>query len=441
MPAPSIRPQRSPALSLPMPYFGAGMVAFVLLAAGVPLGATALLQGNDDPRVFALTHLAVLGWVTMTIMGALYQLLPVALGAEIRSVRLGRWNFYLYAAGVAGFVPSFYFNWTPGVAAFGTAAAVGILHFAANLLLSYRSVRIWHPMAAYVLAGLAWLLVTIGFGLAWALDWQFQRFDITPAMLAAHAQAGLAGWLGCTLMGVSYKLMELFALAHRPRWRLAFANLGLWNLALAGLVVSLIAGPMVPGVRLFAILLAASVAVFVGDLGRLWARRRRRPVTLEQVHVAVSAASILVAGGLGVTLAWGLRVPPAWTVAYGYAAVVGGFGFAIVGRYYKIVPFLVWLHRYSGAAGTAPLPLLRDLWNPRLGAASFGLLTTGYAGVLAGLLAGQVALVRWGGVVYLMGAVACAAGIGWVLVPGRPVSRSGRAPAAGARHEAGPAER
>ena len=69
-------------------------------------------------------------------------------------------------------------------------------------------------MGPFVLSGLGWLIVVIGFGLTWALDWQFAWFNVTPSLLAAHVHAGLVGWLGCTLMGVSYKLMEPVSYTH-----------------------------------------------------------------------------------------------------------------------------------------------------------------------------------------------------------------------------------
>ncbi|MGD8319629.1 MAG: hypothetical protein PVJ02_04230 [Gemmatimonadota bacterium] len=37
-----------------------------------------------SPRVVAVTHLFTLGWITTSIMGALYQPLPVALGESVR---------------------------------------------------------------------------------------------------------------------------------------------------------------------------------------------------------------------------------------------------------------------------------------------------------------------------------------------------------------------
>ena len=87
--------RRAPASDVAMRYIVAGIVAFVIFALGVPFLAPTLVQTNDDPHVFALAHVAVLGWITMTIMGALYQLLPVALAAQPSSERLARWNFWL----------------------------------------------------------------------------------------------------------------------------------------------------------------------------------------------------------------------------------------------------------------------------------------------------------------------------------------------------------
>ncbi|MHB1526232.1 MAG: hypothetical protein ACYCZN_08140 [Candidatus Dormibacteria bacterium] len=419
-----IRPQRSPELWLPLRYLATGMLAWVLAAVAVPLVAASLIAGPDDPKIFALTHLVVLGWVTMTVMGALYQLFPVALQGSLAAPGMGRWNFIVYAAGVAGFVPSFYFDWTPGVALGGTLAVVGIVVFAATLMLSYPSVRSRHPMGLFVLCGLGWLLVTVGLGLTWALDWQFRWFDITPNLLAAHVHAGLAGWLGCTLMGVSYKLMELFALAHRSTWKTAHLVLSLWNSALVALILSLLLWPGGWEVTVSAAALAGTMLLFAFDLVRMWSHRRRRRISVEQGHIAMSLLSLLLACGIGVTLTAGHSVPPNWFVAYGYAAIVGGFGFAIAGRYQKIIPFLAWLHRYSRATGPTPPPLLADLVDERLGWASLALLAAGYFLVLAGLLQGSVAAVQGGGTVYLAGVLLGLAALRAALIPSRQVRRS-----------------
>ena len=401
----TIKPKRSPGADLPGRYIATGLAAFVLFSLGVPLLAPELIRTNDDPRVFALTHLAVLGWITMTMFGALYQLFPVALGGSVRSPRLGRWNYWVLVVGIAGVVPSFYLAWTPGVAIFGSLTVGGILHFASQLLRSYPTVRDWHPMAFYVLAALVWLVATIGFGFVYALNAQFRWFEVRDPMLAAHVHLGMAGWLGLTLMGVSYKLTELFALAHGHGRTLTFANLGIWNLGLLGLALTLL---FMPGTRLvtaFAAVLALSALLHVVDLALLLRTRRRRKLTVEQWHTFASLGSLLVAAALGLLLASGHIPGRNWVVAYGYAAVAGWFGFAIVGKSYKILPFLNWLHRFSGVAGARPVPLLRELVDERLAWSSFTLLLGGFAGVLTGLLAANAVLVRGAGLVYAAGAL------------------------------------
>jgi len=108
-------------------------------------------------------------------------------------------------------------------------------------------------------------LHTIGFGAVYALNWHFRWFDVSGPMLAAHVHMGLAGWLGLTVMGVSYKLTELFALAHGHGRTLTFVNLGLWNLGLLGLSLSLLFRPGSLLVSAFAGLLALSALLHVVD--------------------------------------------------------------------------------------------------------------------------------------------------------------------------------
>ena len=409
--------RRAPASDVAMRYIVAGIVAFVIFALGVPFLAPTLVQTNDDPHVFALVHVAVLGWITMTIMGALYQLLPVALAAQPSSERLARWNFWLYAVAVAGFAPSFYADWTPGVAIFGTLAVAGVAHFASALLRSYRSVRDWHPMAWYVLAGLLWLFATIGFGFVYALDWFFGWFDVSDAMLAAHVHLGLAGWLSLTLMGVSYKLIAMFTIAHGHDHRLAMANLGLWNAGLAGLVLSLIIAPASAAVVVFAALLALSAVLFVLDMVRLLRRRRRRTLSVEQWHLFVGFGSLLAAVALGLTIVTGHAPSRSWVVAYGWMALAGWLGFSIVGNSYKIVPFLSWLHTYSGVAGSRPVPRVGDLLDGGMARVSFAFLLAGLLGVCLGLLVGDARIVAFAGLSYLTGAIVYALALLPLAIP------------------------
>ncbi|MGH2448219.1 MAG: hypothetical protein ACRDFS_06405 [Chloroflexota bacterium] len=398
-----IKPERSPDLSLPLRYMIAALAAFVFFSTGVPLVAPTFLKTYDGPHIFSLIHLAVLGWITMIMMGALYQLFPVALQAEIHSVRLGKWNFWLFAGGVAGFVPSFFVWWTPGIAIFGTLAVAGVIHFVANMARSYASVKVWNAMAYYVLCALGWLTLTVLAGFVYAFDEVFHWFDISPNILAAHVHLGLAGWFSLTLMGVSYKLMAMFSLAHGHDETLAKGNLVLWNLGLIGLALSLVVVPHSAYVVIFALVLDASATIFVIDMILLFRRRRRRAVSLMQWHAFISFASVLVASAMGVLLAAGHPLTPNWVVAYGYVALVGWLGFSIIGKYYKIIPFLLWVHRYSKQIGSGPVPLLKDMMDERWGYVSLIGLFVGYVTVLAGIVSPSLTAVRVGGGIFALG--------------------------------------
>lgn len=408
----AVRTERSPEASLPGRYFATGLVAFILFALAVPLVAPVLIVTNADPRIFALTHLAVLGWITMTMIGATYQLFPAALGGTLRGARLGRWNYWLMAAGIAGFVPSFYLIWSPGVAIFGTLIVGGLIHFVSQMLRSYPSVSNWHPMAFYMLSAHVWLVITLGFGAAYALNWQFGWFAISNRMLAAHAHAGLAGWLGLTLMGVSYRLTELFTDAKYRGRVLAFVNLAIWNTGLLGLVASLLLthGPGL--VVVFAAVLALAALLHVVDLLLVLHSRRATRLSIEQWHTLASLGSLLVATGLGLGIASGHLVDGGWVVAYGYALVAGWFGFAIIGKSYLILPFLTRLHSVRSGSPQRPAPMLHQMFDKRVARVSLALLLSGFTGVLIGVVATNSAIARAAGALYAAGAIVFAGNLG-----------------------------
>jgi cbb3-type cytochrome oxidase subunit 1 len=134
---------------------------------------------------------------------------------------------------------------------------------------------------------------------------------------------------------------------------------------------------------------------------------------------------------MGVVLANGYRVTTTWVAAYGYVVLVGWFGFSIVGKYYKIIPFLLWVHRYSKHVGSQPVPLLKDMLDERFGYASLGALFLGYLVVLADILSASLVTVRLGGTVFALGIYLFAYNIWTVFddkTPTRDQADDGRLP-------------
>ncbi len=57
----------------------------------------------------------------------------------------------------------------------------------------------------------------------------------------------------------------------------------------------------------------------------------------------------------------------------------------IVGQMYKIVPFLVWYHKYSSKVGLEKVPVLKEMFNEKIAQYEFYLMITALFGVLFSL--------------------------------------------------------
>ena len=115
---------------------------------------------------------------------------------------------------------------------------------------------------------------------------------------------------------------------------------------------------------------------------------------------------------------WALLAAPAWLTAplaretlFGgsqtlYLLVVGVVGFVILGTLYHIVPFIIWVDRYSDRLGYEPVPMIDDLYSDRLAATDFGLLLVGTCVlVTADWLGASPTVAVAGGVMLLAGVV------------------------------------
>ncbi|GMV06776.1 MAG: hypothetical protein AMXMBFR53_30510 [Gemmatimonadota bacterium] len=398
-----------PPLSLPGSHFA--VATGFLLAGGLGLLASApdLAAGSFlSPRVTATTHLFTLGWITTSIMGALYQLLPVVLDRAIRWPGVARGTLVLHAVGLALFVAGLALQ-RPGLTAPAAAAlALGLGLFVANLAATLkraprRDLTWWALVGA---ASFLALTVVVGAAMAVNLRWPFMGAARIPA-LASHIHIALAGWVGLVVAGVGHRLLPMFLLSHgaseRPgRWAVGLLATG------AALVFSLHHAPA-PWPRLVAgpVLLAGAAALLVQ--ARAFYRARRRPDVDPGMRLAAAALGVV---GLGAALgAWQVVAGfgrPALATAY-VAALVLGLSLFVAAHYYKIVPFLVWYHRFGPVAGRQPVPKVADLYSAPGATAATGLQALGVVALVGGVLWGAPGVVRTGAALFLCGAVVEAA--------------------------------
>ncbi|MEO8713546.1 MAG: hypothetical protein ABI369_00885, partial [Acetobacteraceae bacterium] len=363
-----INPRHAPVPWLPLPFLLSGPLALAAAHLLLATHAAAVTGSYRGTATIAVTHLLVLGAVVATMMGALYQMTPVIFVAEAADGRLGIVQGTLYTAGWLAMVIGF-LRGEPGLLAVGgTSVVLAVLLFIVIIGKVLRTATQWDTPGWYLLTALAMLVATIGFGLTFALDWRFGWFPIPPHLLAIHVHLGGIGWLTLLIMGVSYRLVPMFAIAPAPPGLLARGNLGAFVGLLIGLVILLWRDASRSAVAIIAWGLAAAVGVYLFDMARLYrARRRRYDLTLLTMWGAM--ACLGVAALMGALWSTGLPAQwfdaTEWLSAYAYIALAGWCVLAICAQLIKIVPFLIWLHRYGRGMGRGPVPLLKDLLPQR----------------------------------------------------------------------------
>jgi hypothetical protein len=366
------------------------------------------------PRLLALTHTVTLGWITVAIMGASYQLIPIVLERPIWSERLARWQLAILAIAVTGMVAHFHLGTWPGLAAAAALLAVGIALHLGNVGMSLRGFTQWTFTARLVVLAYGGLALTTLFGLALAINrvWPFLPGEFFPA-LHVHVQLALLGWVAPMILAVGARVYPMFFLAPAPRR--AHTLLQLWGLV-AGLPAVVLGLLGVPGLLVTG---ALAIAVAAGAHAA-WmcemARARKRPGLDWGLRFVLTATAFLApAAVLGVAMAADRLAGPRVALAYAVVTLGGWVSLTIAGMMLKIVPFLVWYRTYSPRAGREPVPTLAQLAWPRAEGLAYPLLTGGVVLLAATVLVGEAAWIRVAGAVLALGALAFAAALARVL--------------------------
>jgi hypothetical protein len=398
--------RNAPPLRLPGEHFAAA-VAFWLLGAAALVWVAPDIAAGAFPaaHVVATVHLFTLGWITTTILGALYQFLPVALGVPIRSERLAHLSYALYVPGLALFVGALLAHqmgmMLAGAALFGT----GLLLFCGNLAATLKRAP-ERNLSWWSLAFAAFFLVStivLGVSLAGNLQWDYlgaKRF----LAIAVHLHVAIAGWVLLVVVGVAHRLLPMFLLSHgaseRPGW---------WAMRLlaAGTALLLVMHhALSPGViGAIALLLGAGVASFLMQAA-LFFRHKKKPALDPGLRLAAVALALLLFALVLAPffLTHGIAAPRVAT-AYVAALIFGALSLFVAGHYYKILPFLIWFHRYGPLVGKQPVPRVVDLYAAAPANLAAALLGAGALGLVVATLAGAPWAARGAALLYAAGAM------------------------------------
>lgn len=391
----------APPLWLPGAHFAVALAFLAFGVAGLAYVAPEIAAGAFiAPRVVGVVHLFTLGFIATSIFGALYQFLPVAVGAPIRSMRTARITFVLLASGIPTFVTALVapFPTLIPIGAGAVALAFGLfaLNCAATLAGAPERTLTWWALAA----SSVFLVLTLGFGFSLALNVTTgfaaaARFDL----LAIHVHVALVGWVMLVMVGVGQRLIPMFMLSHGADERPARAAVTL--LSTGCILLSLSRGAALRAGS--AVVIGCGVIAWFVQVAAFYRHRKKRELDggmrLAMTGVGGIACALLMAP-LALTRGWGSAH---LLGSYVFALVVGGITLFIAGHYFKIVPFLVWFHRYGSKVGKGTVPRVADLYSARAVHAALGLFVLGVVTTALGIASATAVAVRAGALVLFAG--------------------------------------
>ena len=348
----------TPPLTVPLRFFLTAPLFAIAAAILLLWQGPAALASRWSTDTLALTHLLTLGFLVMTMVGSLLQILPVVAGVMLPRQQLS-------AAVVHGLL-------TAGALTLSAAFLAGVPLLFKLALLLLAAAFLWLLVActlglwfssgtsatlAAVRLALVALLLTVGLGLTLASAFAWPLNLPLMQLTQLHVSWGLLGWVGLLVIGVAYQVVPMFQVtplysAHLTRWLapLLFALL---------LVYSAIEmSPAQPSQWLIlpSLLIALGLMVFAGATLYLQWRRKRPKADVTILFWRAGLVSLLLAAALWIIdhlMPHGLALSP---LTLGMLFIIG-FAYSVInGMLYKIVPFLVWYHLQSQVAGRGMVP-------------------------------------------------------------------------------------
>lgn len=400
-------------------HYGVSSLFFVLLTVLLFFSSGDLIGHHFQPKLLAITHLAVLGWGVMTIFGASYQFVPVITEAKLYSRKLILISFILLLTGTLLLVYSFWFfkvGWEMQVA--GILVFASFICFSINVYLTLNTSKKWGIAADFIQSSTLWLLVTAVMGILMVFNFRYPFLpDSHLVYLKVHAHAGILGWFFLLIIGVASKLLPMFLLSHPPseNWLKRsywWINLGLLLYIVDTLIFKL-SFHMIP---IFPIMLG--MGYFFYFCQQVIKERVKKEIDwpmkqtlLALILIAIPIfLAILQGSSLSISEPTALRMG----IAYGVSIFLGFITALILGQTFKTLPFMVWMYAYKDRnLNTALLP--KDLYSEKLVAIMQWVYTPAILVLIWGILIKNLVFINIGAGLFIVVGILYFVNVGKIL--------------------------
>ena len=366
--------KNAPSASVVLPHYIYSAVAFLVVSILMFFSASNLTSMFIGPSILGLTHMVVLGWITMVIYGALYQLIPVVMEVKLYSEKMTYFSFAALGIGNIVLVSGFWQTYTsPTLFSLigGLLVVLSIIIFALNVIFTAKRSPVKTMENNFIIASVFWLLLTVFFGLFILFNNAHHFITVSPLdILKAHAALGIIGWFMMLVMGVASTLLPMFFIVHNLNKKFINASFYFTNIGLLFFIVSSLFN-FIPGLNAIAALsIFIGIFLFARYNYDAYKRRLRKKLDTGMKLSVVSFIYLAISVISGLLLIFvspyfpQLMVP--FSIIFGFSLLLGFFTSLILGQMYKTLPFIVWLARYQDKVGKFKTPLPADLYSEKV---------------------------------------------------------------------------
>ena len=332
------------------------------------------LLHSQSTMVLSWVHLYLLGFVMMSIFASMAQLLPVVLEVEHFSIDLYYIVNPLLFIGTVLIFLGFY-KYPMLLSYGGVIVFISFFVFLFESFLTIKKVEKLNFLSSTVLV--ANIFLFLGLIVAILLSFVYTgvlNFDLKALMLS-HIYLVFVGYLGITIISMSYILIPMFWLSHS--FNNIYLKIAFYKISIGVVLVVFSQLIDVSFFKYFGYLeVLLGFVFYIYQLYLIFKTKVRKQKDIYYLYIVFAVISFILA--LILSCFYFIYLNDYILSVAGFVFLIGFLSPMITAHLYKIVPFLVWFHRFSSLVGKQKVPMLADMVPLKSSNFGFGFYLIGF---------------------------------------------------------------
>lgn len=393
-----------------MLHYITASILFLVICCLVLFSYQSFIGHYFHPKLLAITHITTLGWISMVIIGSLYQLAPVISNSKLFSLKLAQVSYLLILIGTIMLAYCFWqFNVGYLLQATSSLLFIGISLFTFNIFLTTHKADEKNIESDFLVSSVIWFWMTVFLGVLLAFNF---RYTFLPKehiyFLKIHAHIGLVGWFLCLIIGVASRLVPMFLISGKlNKKRLNYAYY-LLNVGLLGFIIDSIFFNGINRSFIYVIPIVISLVLFLMYIKEAYQNRLKKNLDIGLKHTFISFILIIIPVSIWVilkTIITDEKIKNQLSIALTFSILFGFISLLILGQTFKNLAFISWLKNYQNYSGNAQAPLPKDIYSESIANIQLYAFLAGFFTALTGIIVSCENLILIGAICLIVAAV------------------------------------